>query len=97
VQRRNEQIFVQLYDLDSIKACRESSQSSTIQVNGENATILQNVDLELIPYSGEDATVINLFNNDFTYNEEFELAHARKRKELVTQCICSRPAFKKVA
>lgn len=97
VQRRNEKIFVQLYDLGSIKACRESFQNTTIQVNGANVTILQKVDLELIPYSGEAVTVINLFNNDMTYNEEFELDHARKWKELVNQCICARPAFKKVA
>lgn len=97
VQRRHEEIFVQVYDLSNVKTCIEASHSSPIEVNGILQNVLQTVDLELYPYSAEEKTIVNLFNSDFTYNEDFELKHAQQWRELINQCIISRPIFKKVA
>lgn len=97
VQRRNEEIFAQVYDLSSIKMCQETSRHLSLRVDDVLQNILQTVDLELVHYNGEEKTVISLYNSDLTYNEDFELKHVQKWTELITRCISSRPIYKKVA
>lgn len=97
VQRRQEEFFVQVVDLSSVKKCEIAQEIKQVQINEENQSVLEKIDLELLTSFGEGKITVNLFSSEYTFDQEFELKHAEKWKAIIDSVLSAKTMYKKVA
>lgn len=90
VQRRKEEISVQVIDLRAVKGSVLLHQTRTVQINKKKEEILQKVELELSMYNG-DKQIISFFDCDMTYYQDLEMKNAGKWNEIIKASISLRP------
>lgn len=90
VQRKREEIAVQLIDLKSIKSSLLLHQTGTVKINKKNEDILQKVELELSMYNG-DKQMISFYDCDMTYYQDYEMKNAEKWSQIIQEAIRLRP------
>lgn len=96
VQRRDQELFVELIDLSAVKLCRLSNVSSDIIVHGKKDSLLQKLYLEFVQFSGLENQVC-LFDYEQNFTEDFEMKRAEKWNRLINNCLSLKPVFRKAA
>lgn len=96
VQRIRGVVSVQLIDLRTVKNSLLLHQTRTAKLNERKEEILQKVELELLMHNG-DKQMINFFDIDLTYFQDFELRNAEKWGEIIQESIRLRPEIHSAA
>lgn len=90
VQRRREEISVQVIDLKTVKSSLLLHQTGTVKINKKNEEILQKVEVELSMYNG-DKQIVSFFDYDVTYYQDYEMKNAGKWSQIINESINLRP------
>lgn len=97
IQRRNDELFVELISLCSIKQSQIRHHSLNTKINGVEEILLQKIELELIPLDGTDVILVSLFDSDLTFDQDYEMKHAEKWNRIINSNLSLNPITQKVA
>lgn len=97
VQRRDHDFFIDLLDLKNFKTSSLLIQRKMIKINGQEELLLQKIDLELLHLNGEEKVLLSFFDHDFHYDQDYEIKHAEKWRDLINSLLNSRPMFQNAA
>lgn len=93
VQRQKGDFRVDLMDLKRVRTCGIKIKNAEIVMHKKPETILQRIDLEFSVVDHEEAMLLNLFDHDTTYTQDYELKHAEKWHFLINKCLSFRPTI----
>lgn len=96
VQRRREEIIVQVIDLKIIKSSVLLHETATVKIDKKKEEVLQKVELELFMYNG-DIQTISFFDCDMTYYQDYEMKNAEKWNQIIKESIGLRPLVQSAA
>lgn len=96
VQKRKAGFVTELIDLRQVQACSILQETQTLKLNKRTANILQKIDLQFILFDGS-IQIINLFNCEETFSQEYELVHAEKWNQIINKSLVNRPIVNSAA
>lgn len=97
VQRRNEEFFVEVINLHSVRQCQISAHHHNSKINGVDELVLQKLDLELLALNSNDISIICLFNSELTFDQDYEMKHAENWNRIINSSLSLNPTIRKVA
>lgn len=89
LQKRKAGIVTEIIDLKQVRACSILEDVQTVKVNKRMENILQKIDLQLNLHDGS-FQVINLYNCEETYSQEYELKHAERWNQTINASLVYR-------
>lgn len=96
VQAIDQGFRVEVIDLKVMRSCEIKTEYSTGVIDRVPSTILKRIDLEFSNISGEKF-YLNLFDQNTTYQQDFELRNANKLFASVNGCLSFRPVINSAA
>lgn len=90
VQKRKTGIAVELIDLKNVRASEILQEVQAVKIDTGNQNILQRIDLQLKLYNNS-TQIINLFNCEDSYSQDYEVKHAEKWSSKISALIRLRP------
>lgn len=96
VQKRKTDFSTILVDLKPVRSCEVFQEVGSSRRNKRVENVLQSVCLKLNLYGGT-TQIVNLYNCDETYCEDYELKHAEKWQRVINEIVAMRPTINSAA
>ena len=96
VHKTKTDVNLDLVNLREIKGCEVIREVQTIGINKRTEDILQRIDLKFTCYN-DTIRIVNLYNSEETYAQEYELQHAEKWQEKIKALISYHPTINSAA
>lgn len=96
IQKRKAGIFTELINIREVMSCEIVKEVQTVRIEGRSEEILQRLELQLKLRNGR-VQMINLYNCDETYSQDYELQHAERWKKAVNSLVAYRPTLNSAA
>lgn len=87
VAKRDEQIVAEVFPLKNIKKSVLVPFTHSVKTANKPTTVLDKILLELTPFDGTDKIIINLFDSEYTFEQDYEMKHAEKWNKLINNVI----------
>jgi len=97
VQRRNEIISVEIFDLSTVTGTLITPYYNRIKVNREFENQLDKLIIELTNSDKNSVEHLILYDSDYLFSQSYEMRHAEKWNKLIGQVIQTSPRFRKIA
>lgn len=96
VQKRKAGLVAEIFDLRDVRSCEILKVVRTMKIELRTEDILERLDLKLLLHNGNEQ-LVNLYNCEETYAQDFELKHSEKWNSIITSCIILRPKLTSAA
>ncbi|GHA33229.1 hypothetical protein GCM10007103_13420 [Salinimicrobium marinum] len=88
---------IEYYDLKNIRKSTIVSTTKSIRINDKVEEVLQRIDLEFEGSFSGEKQLLNLYDCDLTYSQDYELAHAQKWNEIINAALSYKPTMNSAA
>lgn len=96
VQKRRDGWVTELINLREIQGSKILKEVLPVKIEKRTEEVLQRIDLELRLYNGL-TRVVNLYNCEETYEQDYELKHSEKWNSLINSQLIFRPSVNSAA
>lgn len=96
VQNRKTEVHAEFIKLKEVKNCEILREVQTLKIDKRTEEILQRIDLRLTCHN-DSIRIVNLYNCEEKYAQEYELKHAEKWNNKINSMISYRPAVNSAA
>ncbi|MFD2516640.1 hypothetical protein [Salinimicrobium flavum] len=96
VQNRKTEVHAEFIKLKEVKNCEILREVQTLKIDKRTEEILQRIDLRLT-CRNDSIRIVNLYNCEENYAQEYELKHAEKWNNKINSMISYRPAVNSAA
>ncbi|WP_156877180.1 hypothetical protein [Salinimicrobium terrae] len=96
VQKKRTELVSEIIDLKQVCTCEILQEVQTLKIEQRTETILQRLDLQLKLHNGT-MQIVNLYNCEETYMQDYELKHAEKWNRTINALISLRPNLNSAA
>jgi hypothetical protein len=97
LQRNSKGDRVEFFDLKNIRKSTLISTTKTIKINDKVEEVLQQIHLELESNFSSEKKLLNLYDCDLTYSQDYEMKHAQKWNEIINAVISYKPVLDSAA
>lgn len=97
VSNRNGQMYVGVIPLNNIKESVLTPCTHSVKTANKVTTVLDKIFLELTPFDGTDKIIINLFDSEYTFEQDYEMKHAEEWNKLINNAVVKPQVKQKAA
>lgn len=93
IQQNSKGDRIEFFDLKNIRKSTVISTSKPIKINDKVEEVLQQINLELESNLSGEKRLLNLYDCDLTYAQDYEMKHAQKWNEIINAAMSYKPVL----